>query len=637
MHSTSGISHLALVAVLLSAVAAQAQQAEPAGDKEIFEARFGQAWREATASADKTDDLKLARRILKAAKATQDEGLRVGLALKSHLLFLRDPRGYAPGLGAAELVRQSPAMRKVGEDMTLITLERMMQVRDPQQRMAARKTYAIELMKIGDRRLLDAEVLEAVGLYAKAQPLASVMTEGHRQELSQRIRTAQRLRADLARASQLQETIGQGEGDVRSTIRELVLLYLVELNRPDLALRYVGADYWDPYLRTYVPLAARPVQQVAPKACLELARWYEAIGSRGSQLGQALTQTRALQYYQRYIEEAGENAPAQVLQSRDALRQKVQEQPALVRELAGLKRGGPEADPNLLEKGPLPDARAVEAQEVLSNSRARPRERRRAFELLRDHYSQFDVVRQTLIKACRRAGPAEQEKYEWLGFLYGRYRADEDVIRLARDVAVSQAPPILRMVSLDFLFQLPPDQMAREDLIRLADSKLGGEKSVPPEREKSLRYLGSVMPQNENLAEVSARIALSDKATEPLRLAALNYLIGYQAKKETVTQILIRVTQQQFSGVSERLAALGALASQEPNEKIQKAFVEVLESRWLQETERMVAIEALSSMLDQPTVVEALKTASQDAWRSDLERSAVSEALKASDKPAAGP
>jgi len=84
---------------------------------------------------------------------------------------------------------------------------------------------------------------------------------------------------------------------------KLILLHLHELDDPAGAQKHLTEDS-DEALRTYIPLAAKPVKQVDRAVCMELGQWYYQQSPRASTAGKRVVLTRATRYYERYVAEA---------------------------------------------------------------------------------------------------------------------------------------------------------------------------------------------------------------------------------------------------------------------------------------------------------------------------------------------
>jgi len=87
-----------------------------------------------------------------------------------------------------------------------------------------------------------------------------------------------------------------------STRGMLVKLLVVELNDPKQALPYLNEDV-DEKWRTYVPLAAKNLDDLAEANCLELGQWYHKELSKSASLtGKRVLLRRAKDYYKQFVE-----------------------------------------------------------------------------------------------------------------------------------------------------------------------------------------------------------------------------------------------------------------------------------------------------------------------------------------------
>jgi hypothetical protein len=84
----------------------------------------------------------------------------------------------------------------------------------------------------------------------------------------------------------------------------LIMFCLFDLDTPAEAAGYLNEDT-DELLRTYVPMMAKPIEQVEPKVSLELGQWYHSQANKVSIAGKLVALTRAMRYYERYLSEAG--------------------------------------------------------------------------------------------------------------------------------------------------------------------------------------------------------------------------------------------------------------------------------------------------------------------------------------------
>ena len=158
-----------------------------------------------------------------------------------------------------------------------------------------------------EKLLGDAEKQQRDGNYAQAARAArAAMAAAHVND-SPRVPAIRKLLKHLAaleaaasRAETLKARLKARPADQR--IRDRVIgIYLVELDRPDEAAKFVTEDA-DEILLTYIPLAAGSVEKVGETGCYELAEWYVSLAKNAAYAGRTTMLKRAAAYYQRFIE-----------------------------------------------------------------------------------------------------------------------------------------------------------------------------------------------------------------------------------------------------------------------------------------------------------------------------------------------
>jgi formylglycine-generating enzyme required for sulfatase activity len=83
--------------------------------------------------------------------------------------------------------------------------------------------------------------------------------------------------------------------------KELVRLYLVEMDAPAEAAKYIGESL-DEATRKYLPAAAKPMEDAPELACRELGDWYNGLADQAAApSSKAAMLQRAQGYYERYL------------------------------------------------------------------------------------------------------------------------------------------------------------------------------------------------------------------------------------------------------------------------------------------------------------------------------------------------
>ena len=100
----------------------------------------------------------------------------------------------------------------------------------------------------------------------------------------------------------------------------LILFHVREADDPATAAKHLTHDV-DEITRTYVRLAAKPTEEVAPAACLELAAWYQGQAEGASSAIKLVVLSRAAGYYGRFLADGKASGAAAERASQDVRRQ----------------------------------------------------------------------------------------------------------------------------------------------------------------------------------------------------------------------------------------------------------------------------------------------------------------------------
>ena len=280
------------------------------GDAESdFEMLFGAEEKEVTASKTTLDDAIFAGKLLDAAKSTSDSPqLQVLLREKAYAFGLKHRGTYAKALEAAELLlaacAEDPAKRKHWQERKMRVLGLRYKHSYGKARKAAGRVYLGVLIAAAEGKVAAGDTAGAVELYRKAFRIATHLgpdwAKGiidKRRALVRQMDVSKRRRA---RFNALRARLAKDPTDAKAR-ETLILYYVVELDCPEKAAKIVNDDIAEA-LRTYVPLAAMPLDQVAEPVCLELGEWYERLAAKASPPGKAHALGRAMRYYQRFID-----------------------------------------------------------------------------------------------------------------------------------------------------------------------------------------------------------------------------------------------------------------------------------------------------------------------------------------------
>lgn len=290
----------------------QAAGAEDA--KTVFDSIFGERLKKARATMTKKDDIALAEDLLAATGRVKGEAALLTLMCeKAYELTSRQPDGFDVALRAAGILAETVPDRKdeCQEKVLAVRKLQYLRSRGAQKRQAGEALVKV-MMAVADARLEAGKASEAAQFYREARIIASALRQT---DLTSAITAKLKNCADrvqVERKTQELKARLQRKPDDAAARRELILLYVVELDNPAEAKKLL-TDAADQTLQTYVPLAAEEIETVAPAACLELGGWYVGLAKQAKSTGgQMRALVRAQRYYQRAVESGKVTGAAQL-------------------------------------------------------------------------------------------------------------------------------------------------------------------------------------------------------------------------------------------------------------------------------------------------------------------------------------
>ena len=275
-----------------------AVMADTAGD---FEKLFGAEIRKAQATSSMRDDVELAASLLAGADLVGDRpALKVLIYEKAYELAVKDETGWPTAIKTIEHLMVVAPDREVEWREKLLTVcqTRYSHARGDERRPAGTALLK-QLILVADSSLAMGQAAKAADLYRRAVALTGVLHSPGKNEIVAKLKAANARVALEQRIAVLRRQLETNldDGKVRKT---LIMLCLVELDNPAEAAKLIRDDV-DQSLRTHVALAARPVEELAEDACLELGNWYERLAEKATSTGKASALTRARDYYQHYL------------------------------------------------------------------------------------------------------------------------------------------------------------------------------------------------------------------------------------------------------------------------------------------------------------------------------------------------
>jgi len=220
---------------------------------------------------------------------------------KAYELGIKQAKGYPTAIQAAgALLKARPGEKAVWQEKLLAVYKLEWRGADRKRKKEAGRAYVEQMIAMADGMAASGDPAEAVKLYTDASRMTRYYAPDLRGAVSRKLKDVkdrQELRQELARCRS-----ALAASPENTTIREkLILLLLVELNQPGEAAKLLTAGVSE-QLRTYVPLAAKEVEEVAKEVCLELGDWCVSLAAKATPGGKANVLSRAQAYYERVVE-----------------------------------------------------------------------------------------------------------------------------------------------------------------------------------------------------------------------------------------------------------------------------------------------------------------------------------------------
>jgi len=266
-----------------------------------FQELFGREAAKVAATAPTKDDAEFAAALLDAAKTLDSrKGLQLLVYEKAADFGARDLAGSETALKAMQqMIGAVPARREEWHEKLLGVYQFRFRRSKAKQRVQAANQLLEQLQVVAEGALARGKTGEAGELFRRALRLAERLRSPQRKEIASRLKAAAAGEAAARKRTALELRLKAIPDSVG--IREaLIRLYLTEPNGPAKAAKLLSEGLSEE-LRTYVPLAAKPVTDVPAAACLELARWFEKLAETAAATSRATALRRAGGYYQQFL------------------------------------------------------------------------------------------------------------------------------------------------------------------------------------------------------------------------------------------------------------------------------------------------------------------------------------------------
>lgn len=290
---------LMAVAPLGSADAAADEKEDP---NELFNSVYGDAFKEAIASADKADDIELAKQLRDAVHQFDLPKSLIGvIGEKVCTLAERAPKAYTYAIETIDKVIEKDATQaKVLNARLIPVLEKayaLGRAGDDAMRDGAgnallrRLVGIIEAHQAANKGELPDEVDQAIRLAQVVRPDLVEVLEAKRDE-------AKSMSAAAAVVDALEKKLGADPTDI-VTRKKLVSVHLVQRDAPDAAVWFNGVGL-DETTRAMLPVAAKDGAGSSPAQLVDLAMWYMNVGDEADDAYKAAMYKRSKKYLDRF-------------------------------------------------------------------------------------------------------------------------------------------------------------------------------------------------------------------------------------------------------------------------------------------------------------------------------------------------
>jgi hypothetical protein len=266
-----------------------------------FDASFGQETRQVAASPDTKDDALFAAKLLKAARIIKDDpGLVALMYEKAYHFGVKNAAGYDAAIEAASLLAELAPDRKgewLEKALSVCQLD-YRNAKTPDGKKKAGDRLLKQMMAVAELRLAALKFSEAAGLYHQAA-IVDAPQEDNKEQIQVAIKFAETRQGILRKVEQAKARL-EAKPDDRVAAADLVRLYLVELDNPTEATRYVEAA-GDESMKRYVLVAGMNLDNLPETGCQELAKWYASLAQGATAPARPRMLVRARACYERFL------------------------------------------------------------------------------------------------------------------------------------------------------------------------------------------------------------------------------------------------------------------------------------------------------------------------------------------------
>ena len=244
-----------------------------------------------------------AGRLLAAAKKLPDSPeAQERLCTQAYEYGILAPSGYPAAMAALDILDRVAPAKSADWAVKRLEVARLRYLRsDRKTRPANGQAYVTLLMAQGETDRKAKRWAEATKHYRQAYSVAKAINLHWKQAIFDKATATAVRAATIERVARLKAAVTKNPNDAEKR-RELVLVYLVDLDRPERAAKYLNDTIAAP-LRTNAALAAKQAAELADEDFLTLGQWYQKLAD-GTMLKYAKVQmlSRARDNLKFYLE-----------------------------------------------------------------------------------------------------------------------------------------------------------------------------------------------------------------------------------------------------------------------------------------------------------------------------------------------
>ncbi len=244
--------------------------------KSVFDSLFNARIRSVSGTADRADDVALAKEMLALAKTSANQPALIALLCDAaHDLSARHADGYAIAAEAMTLLAEKVVEKRSSARDRLITLLfRHSSTGKPEEREIASESLIALLITMGDEKFNEKQYAEAAADYRRATTIAQQKKSESLGDMKAKLDLALSRERTMKQLSRLEETLLKNANDA-ATAQEIVRLYVIDLDAPAAAGPYLTRAK-DERLSRLIPLAAQEIHALGANDALQLGEWYRS-------------------------------------------------------------------------------------------------------------------------------------------------------------------------------------------------------------------------------------------------------------------------------------------------------------------------------------------------------------------------